>query len=72
MTQRKGFYVVWNPAGCAPVYQHATYDLALAEAKRLARCNPGNEFIVLGAMMVCVRSDVSIEQFDTSRLEIPF
>lgn len=49
MTDQR-FYMVWNPHGRAPTYRHPTYQVAKEEARRLARENPGNRFIVLGAL----------------------
>lgn len=68
----KGFYFVWNPMGRAPSFRHATYDAALGEAKRLARDNAGQEFIILGAMTRCVVETLRVVNLDTSSLEIPF
>jgi len=48
MIAAPGFFV-WNPARGRPQFQHATYDAAVAEAKRLAGECPGEEFFVLGA-----------------------
>ena len=41
------FFVVWNPSHGLPRYQHATYEEAEAEAKRLALLNRGQRFIVM-------------------------
>jgi len=48
--QRVPFYMVWAPTGGTPVVQHATYEIAVGEAERLARLRPGQEFIVLKSM----------------------
>ncbi|WP_341989795.1 hypothetical protein [Azorhizobium sp. AG788] len=48
MSQR--FYMVWNPAGRAPTFRHPSYEGAMREARRLARMNPSEEFIVLAAV----------------------
>lgn len=51
------FYVVWNPAGGAPTVRHDYYSDAMAEARRLARLNPQQEFIVLAAVAVAMVPD---------------
>lgn len=43
----KHFWMVWCPAKYAPTFRHETELAARAEAARLARLNPGNEFFVL-------------------------
>lgn len=44
------FWLVWSPTGeRSPRYRHADRALAIVEARRLARANPGTEFFVLGA-----------------------
>lgn len=45
----KTFYMVWNKDRAVPTVKHATYQLAAAEAQRLATLNPGREFVVLRA-----------------------
>lgn len=41
------FWLVWNPSGRSPVYEHPSYESARHEAERLARGNAGNRFYVL-------------------------
>lgn len=41
------FWLVWNRNGRKPVYEHASYYSARAEAERLAKAFPGNAFYVL-------------------------
>lgn len=41
------FWMVWNPAGRAPVFKHESAESAKNEAKRLAELNIGQNFIVL-------------------------
>jgi hypothetical protein len=51
------FWFVWNPQGNAPTCRHGSEQSAINEAERLARLNPGQEFVVLEALHVrCVDS----------------
>lgn len=43
----KRFWFVWNPQGRNPTQPHVDRASADKEAQRLARCNPGQAFIVL-------------------------
>ncbi|MBB4212802.1 hypothetical protein EV659_1185 [Rhodothalassium salexigens DSM 2132] len=68
------FWLVWNPQGVRPPrYRHTTFAGAKAEAERLVRICPGNEFYVLAAAArarrVDVQTDVFIAEDDD---EIPF
>ncbi|WP_322997456.1 hypothetical protein [Castellaniella sp.] len=64
------FYVVWNPQAGPPTHRHETYAAALAEARRLARANAGQEFIVLAAKASARVSDpVQVVEFMP---EVPF
>lgn len=40
-------YMVWNPDAGMPTVSHYTFKLALAEAERLRRENPGQRFYVM-------------------------
>ena len=44
------FYMVYSPQGRAPTFRHPTEAAARAEADRLARTLPGQEFYVLRAI----------------------
>lgn len=44
-----------------PVYRHSTKSTAAAEAERLARLNPGSEFIVLESVAVCRKTELTWE-----------
>jgi len=69
---RSALWIVWNPAGRNPQARHDTYRSAAAEAARLARENPGNEFYVMQAhRVVCLVSPLKVEDFDTE-IDIPF
>ncbi len=49
MDQEK-FWLVWSPTGTkAPQHKHVSNESAIAEAKRLARAHPGQEFMVMEA-----------------------
>lgn len=61
MSNDREFYVVWNPLAGPPTYQHATYDGAMAEAKRLAERAKGDAFFVLRAVSFAkVREPVEV------------
>lgn len=47
MSRVKQFWLVWNPEGRAPTYQHDSEESARSEAERLAKLNPGQSFYVL-------------------------
>lgn len=55
---KKPFYLVWNPQGGAPTYQHPSYQDAQVEAKRLARANPDQTFFVLESISGHMKIDV--------------
>ena len=44
------FWMVWSPQGRAPTHKHFSRETADAEANRLAKQHPGQEFFVLKAM----------------------
>lgn len=52
------FWLVWNPRGGAPTHQHPTLHQARAEAERLARMNPGQDFFVLATVGRAKKVDV--------------
>lgn len=63
------FYVVWNPEHGIPRIRHQSRTAALAEAKRLAGDNPGQNFFVLVAQLrICREDPVTVVELD----EIPF
>lgn len=53
------FWLIWNPVGRAPSCKHPTEFEAIAEAERLAKQNPGQEFITLEAHDV-YRGEVTV------------
>lgn len=52
------FWMIWNPAGHAPVFKHFSFERAKAEAERLAEAHPDAEFYVLAAVAKCKRAPV--------------
>lgn len=72
------FWMVWNPNGLAPAFQHASKEGAEQEATRLARQVPGSMFIVLeaiGGFAVEKPAPPPVRRFNASELtfdEIPF
>ncbi len=59
MSATKPFWLVWNPDGNSPRFQHPTEQSARTEAERLARANPGNQFVVLESVAAYTRTDVA-------------
>jgi len=69
MSNEQQKWFVWNPKGHQPRFVHDSYPSALAEAKRLARLNPGAKFYVLTVQAVAQTKDpVEVTEFD----DIPF
>lgn len=58
------FWMVWNPQGHAPTFQHITVESARAEAERLSRLNPGHRFYVLSALGHCSYATVNWTEVD--------
>ena len=65
-------YFVWNPDAGHPHYQHHSFDSAKAEAKRLARENPDQSFIVLRAVGIARRETVAWAEVKNAGDDIPF
>ena len=58
------FWLVWNPKGCGqPKHRHSTHESAIAEARRLALLNPGEDFYVLMPTCQVTKSDVTIRRY---------
>lgn len=55
-----------------PVHRHDTFESAKAEAERLARLNPGQEFAVMASIAVCKKTDVTWEEMWDHTNEVPF
>lgn len=64
MIEHTTFWFVWNPQRRAPSYKHPSKESAKTEAERLARLNPGEEFIVLESVATCVSRGVVWEQHE--------
>jgi hypothetical protein len=70
------FWMVWCVSGGSPTVMHSTRDLAETEAKRLARANPGHDFVVLAAVVGFRKNDLERIDYDgleaILEAEIPF
>lgn len=52
------YWLVWRLNGESPKHKHATFELADAEAQRLARTHRGAEFVVLETVRSHQASDL--------------
>jgi hypothetical protein len=50
MAEPVDFFMVWTKTGYAPRRIHDDFQIAAAEAQRLAKQHPGKKFIVLKAV----------------------
>ena len=66
------FWLVWNPDGRAPTHKHYSFVDAKAEAKRLARNNPDQDFHVMEAVGTARKTDVSFYAHNHDDADIPF
>lgn len=65
------FWLVWNEDGHVPMFKHASRKDAEAEASRLARENPGDQFHVLCVMStISTSTDVVGQRFDPTRTPV--
>lgn len=62
------FWVVYNPQREKPKIQHKSEQLAVDEAKRLAKFNQEEKFYVLECKCVCYTQKVVVEE----AFELPF
>ena len=72
---RTRFWMVWNPDGRGPRYEHMSRSNADREAQRLARENPGQEFYVLKAVAGFVTQHQPVESIKLRKPQeddIPF
>lgn len=65
------FWMVYGLDQGAPTVRHQAEHIATAEAKRLARNNPGIEFYVLQSTHRAVKSDVVLERIEEDE-KLPF
>ena len=73
MTGKPTFWLVWRSDGVfPPTYQHTYRDSAVNEAKRLARANPEQTFVVLMAETAFVKHDIAETRFIDEDPEISF
>lgn len=66
------FWMVYNPKGRAPTYEHASFHNAKTEAARLARIHPDQDFYVLRAVGLARKEDVRWHTPETHEQDIPF
>lgn len=66
--KKEPYYLVWNPNTGQTRHKHMTLQDAKDEARRLARNNRGEEFVVLTPCVSLQAIDVVETEFD----EIPF
>lgn len=66
------FYLVWCPTGGAPTVPHASLSLAAREAERLARSNPGKQFIVVKSITAYERNDITVTDLSHTQDDEPF
>lgn len=60
------FWIVWNPGSSRPpTRRHRSEESARCEAERLARLNPGQQFIVLRAVASARVVDVQWTEYRT-------
>lgn len=56
MDKQPTFWMVYDPQGRAPTYQHTSENNAIHEAERLATLFPGHNFYVLEPITVTTYS----------------
>lgn len=69
------FWFVWNPSAGIPRARHSSKGSAQAEAERLARLHPGQQFIVLKSVGGAVIPSGDVEPITfvkASSDDIPF
>ena len=74
MSAPDAFWIVWAPAGrLPPRVRHSRRCLAEAEAHRLARENPGAEFIVMQATVRMMQpASMVVEHYHCDDDQVPF
>lgn len=63
MANESLFWVVWAEGGGNPTVKHGSQETANAEARRLARSNPGIRFVVLQPVHAVVKNDLITTTF---------
>ena len=66
------FWMIWRVGGGEPTYRHPSQHLAVLEAERLARANPGCIFYLLEATMEVKLPLQALEWHQFKEDEIPF
>jgi len=66
------YWLVWREGGPGPTYRHPDVVSAENEAKRLARANPGQAFVILCPLSRITCSQFVVETFDPTDDGIPF
>lgn len=69
---RLQFWMVWCEDGGSPRVKHCNKQLAVAEAERLAKLNPGQVFFVLKATAGARAKEPDIERVKFEFDPIPF
>lgn len=64
------FWMVYGIGKKSPTYRHDSLNSALAEAKRLARENPGLTFVVLEAVGAIVKREFDTISYRADRSEV--
>lgn len=71
-----GLEKFWMVLGSGtPAYRHPSKSTAIQEAERLARLNPGEEFVILESLAVCKKQDLLWEPTNIDNSEsshVPF
>lgn len=66
------FWMVYNPKGNPPRCTHSSRELAVFEAERLARHNPGEHFFVLESVSLRTMDSMVRVELDEQETDIPF
>lgn len=64
------FWMVYGIGQGGPTVRHKTRESAIAEAKRLARCNAEVGFVVLEATHHIIKRDVDVTPIDPDFAEV--
>lgn len=61
MTTSEPFWMIHGKGCGTPTVRHPTAEAAALEAKRLARANPGTEFVILQSVASALKTDVEFK-----------